>query len=116
MSDVGDLGEWAWVGTPGFAGLIIAGFMLWGQPSSPYEGFAAINPLGQFLGALIMFFGLGFIPGLIVSLVLNAFGLLRVPPEVELMGLDFSTDEARNAAIKEVQAAERAAVVNGVVR
>ena len=34
-------------GYAGFIGLIIAGFMLWGQPSSPFEGYATINPLGQ---------------------------------------------------------------------
>lgn len=100
-------------GYSGFAGLIIAGFMLWGQPSSPYEGFAAINPMGQFIGALIMFFVLGFFPAVFVSLILKALGLLRVPVEVELMGLDFSTDEATTAAIKEVQAAERSVLVNG---
>lgn len=100
-------------GYSGFAGLVIAGFMLWGQPSSPYEGFAAINPLGQFLGALIMFFVLGFFPGLIVAWILNLFGMLRVPRDVELMGLDFSSDEARRVAIAEVQAAEKAAMSNG---
>lgn len=95
-------------GYSGFAGLVIAGFMLWGQPSSPYEGFAAINPLGNFIGALIMFFVLGFFPGLIVASILHMFGLLRVPRDVELMGLDFSTNEARAAAIAEVGAAEKA--------
>ena len=27
-------------GYGGFLGVVVAGFMLWGQPSSPYEGFA----------------------------------------------------------------------------
>jgi Amt family ammonium transporter len=31
-------------GYGGFLGVVVAGFMLWGQPSSPYEGFAHINP------------------------------------------------------------------------
>ena len=48
-------------GYAGFIGLVIAGFVLWGHPSSPYEGFAAINPWGQFLGAIIMFWVLGFL-------------------------------------------------------
>ncbi|WP_072391276.1 ammonium transporter [Hyphomicrobium sp. CS1GBMeth3] len=102
-------------GYSGFAGLVIAGFMLWGQPSSPFEGFAAINPLGNFVGALIMFFVLGFFPGFIVAWTLNLFGLLRVPRDVELMGLDFSTEESRRASILEVQAAEKAAY-NGIAR
>ncbi len=34
----------------GFIGVAIAGFMLWGYPSSPYEGYAAINPVGNFIG------------------------------------------------------------------
>ena len=40
-------------GYGGFLGVVVAGFMLWGQPSSPYEGFAHINPLGNFAGAVI---------------------------------------------------------------
>jgi len=35
-----------------------------------------------------MFWVLGFIPGYILSWILNKFGLLRVPREVELAGLD----------------------------
>jgi Amt family ammonium transporter len=85
-------------GYAGFAGLVIAGFMLWGYPSSPYEGYAAINPLGNTIGAVIMFFVLGFIPAWIVSKILNGMGLLRVPREVELMGLDFRTLEAEEQA------------------
>ena len=54
-------------GYAGFAGLVIAGFMLWGHPSSTFEGYAAINPLGQFAGAIIMFFVLGFAPAWVLS-------------------------------------------------
>ena len=67
----------------GFMGVVIAGFILWGSPSSPYEGYAVITPWGNLIGAVIMFFVLGFIPALILALALNAFGLLRVPREVE---------------------------------
>jgi ammonia channel protein AmtB len=35
-----------------------------------------------------MFFVLGFIPGWVTAKILNAFGLLRIPRQVELMGLD----------------------------
>ena len=75
-------------GYAGFFGVVIAGFLLWGYPSSPTEGFAAINPLGQFIGALIMFVVLGFIPGWILAKILKACGLLRIPEAVEIAGLD----------------------------
>ena len=61
-------------GYGGFLGVVVAGFMLWGQPSSPYEGFAHINPLGNFAGAVLMFL-LGFIPVFIACKILNSFGL-----------------------------------------
>ena len=44
------------------AGLVLCGFVLWGHPSSVYEGYATINPLGQIGGAIIMFGVLGFLP------------------------------------------------------
>lgn len=83
-------------GYAGSFGVIIAGFVLWGYPSSPTEGYAAINPLGQFVGAIIMFFGLGFIPALIIGWILKSAGVLRIPKEVELAGLDYV--EGSNAA------------------
>ncbi len=97
-------------GYAGFIGLVIAGFVLWGQPSSPYEGYAAINPLGQFIGAIIMFFVLGFVPAWIGAKVLNSFGVLRVPAKVELEGLDFETTQDYEAAIADVTSAEKALV------
>ncbi|WP_108683168.1 ammonium transporter [Methyloceanibacter sp. wino2] len=97
-------------GYAGFVGLVIAGFMLWGYPSSPYEGYAAINPLGNTIGAVIMFFVLGFVPAWIVSKILNGMGLLRVPREVELMGLDFKTLADEEQAREDVRAAEKALV------
>ena len=44
--------------------------MLWGTPSSPYEGFAIITPWGNFIGAVIMV-ALGFIPTYIVAKILD---------------------------------------------
>ena len=97
-------------GYAGFIGLVIAGFVLWGAPSSPYEGYATISPLGQFAGAIIMFFVLGFLPAFIVSKIMASFGMLRVPKEVELVGLDYSTQEAYDAAVDDVRNAEKAAI------
>ena len=90
-------------GYAGFLGVVIAGFMLWGAPSSPYEGYATINPLGQFLGAVIMFFVLGFLPAFGVAKIFNAFGLLRVPREVEIFGLDFSSTNDYNEAVADIE-------------
>ena len=90
-------------GYAGFFGVVVAGFVLWGYPSSPTDGYASINPLGQFVGALIMFGLLGFLPGWIMAKILNGFGLLRIPRQVELMGLD-------TAAIRELAAEEQAII------
>jgi ammonia channel protein AmtB len=96
-------------GYGGFLGVVIAGFMLWGQPSSPYKDYATISPLGQLAGAIIMV-ALGFIPTYILARILNRANLLRVPREVELVGLDFANSEAYEAAVADVTAAERAMV------
>jgi ammonia channel protein AmtB len=84
-------------GYAGVVGLIVCGFMLWGYPSSGYEGYAAINPIGMIIGAVIMFGLLGFLPGWIIAKVLNGMGRLRIPKEVELAGLDFNYMEAAKA-------------------
>jgi ammonia channel protein AmtB len=82
-------------GYAGFLGVVAAGFLLWGYPSSPdallghETPFASITPWGQFIGAVIMFFVLGFIPGFVLSWILKQAGLLRIPREVELVGLDY---------------------------
>ncbi|HEY7670178.1 MAG TPA: ammonium transporter [Hyphomicrobium sp.] len=94
----------------GFLGVVVAGFLLWGAPSSPYEGYATISPWGNTIGAVIMFFVLGFIPGLVLALILKALGLLRVPREVEIFGLDIVSEEAYAASVAEVKEAERAAL------
>lgn len=97
-------------GYAGFVGLIICGFVLWGHPSSPYDGYAAINPLGQFIGAVIMFGVLGFLPGFVVAKILSLMGVLRVPREVELLGLDFVDDAESDAARRDVYDGVKAAV------
>ncbi len=94
-------------GYAGFLGVVVAGFVLWGAPSSPYEGFAQINPLGQFLGAIIMFFVLGFCPAYIVTKIQSSMGVLRIPEEIEILGLDFQDNEAYENAIAELATADK---------
>jgi Amt family ammonium transporter len=91
-------------GYSGFMGVVIAGFVLWGAPSSPYADYATINPLGQFIGAIIMFFVLGFCPAYVVARIQAARGTLRIPPEVELQGLDFAEHHAYEEAVAEITA------------
>ncbi|MDX1529345.1 MAG: ammonium transporter, partial [Gammaproteobacteria bacterium] len=74
-----------------------------GYPSSPDTSFASINPIGQIVGAIIMFGVLGFLPGWITAKILNACNLLRIPRQVELMGLD-------TAARAEITEDERAII------
>ena len=56
--------------------------------STTPEGLPQINPVGQILGAIIMFWVLGFLPCYVLARVLQYFKMLRVPREVELAGLD----------------------------
>jgi ammonium transporter, Amt family len=102
-------------GYAGFLGVVAVGFVLWGYPSSPdallghATAWAHVTPWGQFIGAVIMFWVLGFIPGYILSWILKRFGVLRVPREVELAGLDYAMhattvredDEIRAVLLKE---------------
>lgn len=93
-------------GYAGSVGVIVAGFVLWGYPSSPTAGFASITPWGQLAGAAIMFVGLGFLPCYALGFVLKRAGCLRIPRAVELAGLDASTrdDVAREReALVEVE-------------
>jgi len=92
----------------GFLGCVIAGFLLWGYPSSPYEGYAAVNPIGNAIGGVIMFLVLGFIPGWVIAKILDGMGLLRVPRQVELMGLDFKSLHEEEIAREEVIRVEKA--------
>ncbi len=95
-------------GYAGFIGVVVAGFVLWGYPSSPYEGFAPITPWGQFAGAVIMFWVLGFIPAWIVAKILQSMNLLRIPREVEILGLDFGSRRDYERAHAEIRSAEQA--------
>jgi ammonia channel protein AmtB len=97
-------------GYAGFFGVFIAGFFLWGYPSSPDPSFHVITPWGQFIGALIMFGLLGFIPGWVTAKILAAFDLLRIPKQIELAGLDVSANAERIAAERGIINAERDAI------
>ena len=69
--------------------------------------YASINPLGQFIGALIMFVVLGLIPGYILAKILNGMGKLRIPREVEIAGLDYEMMETDKDDEKAVSSATR---------
>lgn len=96
-------------GYAGFYGVVVAGFMLWGYPSSMNPEYASITPWGQFLGAVIMFGVLGFIPGYLAAGLLRRLGRLRIPAHIELAGLDFGENEVAHADASSVLAAEQAA-------
>ena len=95
-------------GYAGFIGLVISGFVLWGVPSSPYEGYAAINPLGQFIGAVIIFGVLGFLPAYIVTRIQAGMNVLRIPEKVEIQGLDFDDNAIYEAAKADIIASDKA--------
>jgi ammonia channel protein AmtB len=95
-------------GYSGVIGLIIAGFLLWGAPSSPYEGYATVNPIGQTIGAAIMFGLLGFLPAFILAKMQAAAGVLRIPEEVELQGLDYAEHHAYEDAVSTIIEADKA--------
>jgi ammonia channel protein AmtB len=97
-------------GYAGCFGVFIAGIFLWGYPSSPDPSFALITPWGQFIGAVIMFWVLGFLPGWVTAKILNAFGMLRIPREVELAGLDCGANADRFADEEGIIEAERSAI------
>jgi ammonia channel protein AmtB len=93
-------------GYAGVFGVVVAGFVLWGYPSSPTEGYAPITPWGQAIGAVIMFGVLGFLPAWVLCRIFKAAGVLRVPTEIELAGLDIAEDQERRVLEAEIRAAE----------
>jgi ammonia channel protein AmtB len=74
-------------GVVGMWGVIAVGIFAAGYPALPAEGAPTITLYGQVIGVLVMAV-LGFVPGYFVSLVLKKLGMLRVPKEAELLGLD----------------------------
>jgi ammonia channel protein AmtB len=92
-------------GYAGSFGVITCGFMLWGYPALA-DGSVTINPVGQIIGAIIMFVVLGFIPTYIVAGILKAMGVLRIPREVELAGLDYVEEQGLVVERQEIINAE----------
>jgi len=74
-------------GVVGLWGVIAVGIFASGYPALTSEGAPTITLYGQVIGALVMAV-LGFVPGYVVSLILKKLGMLRVPKEAELLGLD----------------------------
>ncbi len=76
-------------GTIGLFGLIMFGVWANGLPALQGEGVATVTVFGQIVGA-ITFFLLGFVPGYVVSWILDKVGLLRVGEAAEIAGLDMT--------------------------
>jgi hypothetical protein len=80
------------------------------------EPWARVTPWGQLIGAIIMFWILGFIPGYALSWILKRLDVLRIPRELELAGLDYlmtttavrEDDEIKAVLLKEVHASATA--------
>ena len=97
-------------GFAGFWGLLIAGIVLWGYPSSTNPEFVSINPFGQFAGAIILFWILGFVPGYLTAKILNFFNLLRISETTESAGKDVMSLRNHYFQEKDIQNAEKAIV------
>ena len=76
-------------GTVGLFGVIMFGVWGNGLPAIQGDGVATVSVFGQFVGAVV-FFLLGFVPGYVVSWILNKMGLLRVGEAAEIQGLDMT--------------------------
>lgn len=74
-------------GTIGLYGVILLGVFASGYPALQGEGAPTISLFGQ-IGGAVVFFLLGFVPGYVVSFILKAMGMLRVPADAEEAGLD----------------------------
>jgi ammonium transporter, Amt family len=77
-------------GVAGFLGMLWVGIFAAGYPTGLNNVDSSIG--GQLIG-MATFLPLGFLTGWLASFVLKKFNLLRVPPEVELEGLDVSEYE-----------------------
>jgi ammonia channel protein AmtB len=74
-------------GVCGFYGVLLVGIFAGGYPTGINN--IPVSFGGQLMG-MLAFFPLAFLPAYIVSWILKKMNLLRVPPEVELEGLDMA--------------------------
>ncbi len=74
-------------GVCGFYGVLLVGIFAGGYPTGINNVETSLG--GQLMG-IMAFIPLAFLPGYFVSLALKKLNLLRVPPEVELEGLDMA--------------------------
>jgi ammonium transporter, Amt family len=89
-------------GVAGFLGMLWVGVFAAGYPTGVNNVDSSIG--GQLMG-MATFLPLGFLTGYYMSWVMKKLNILRVPPEVELMGLDVAEYEP-NLYLPEVAAAE----------
>jgi ammonia channel protein AmtB len=74
-------------GVCGFYGVLLVGIFAGGYPTGINNVESSMG--GQLMG-MLTFLPLAFLPGYFVSWILKKMNLLRVPPEVELEGLDLA--------------------------
>ncbi|MEX0851627.1 MAG: hypothetical protein WD015_08980 [Gaiellaceae bacterium] len=74
-------------GVCGFYGVLLVGIFAGGYPTGVNNIESSFG--GQLMG-MLAFLPLAFLPGYVVSWILKKLNLLRVPPEVELEGLDLA--------------------------
>jgi len=94
-------------GFAGFWGLVIASILLWGYPSSIVENSVFTNPFGQFAGALIIFWLLGFIPGYLTASVLKFFKILHLSDTVKIIGQDILSTRDKIIETNNIYEAEK---------
>jgi ammonia channel protein AmtB len=78
-------------GVCGFYGTLLVGIFAGGYPTGINNVESSFG--GQLIG-MMAFLPLAFLPGYVISWLLKRFNLLRVPPEVELEGLDMAEFQA----------------------
>ena len=78
-------------GVSGFYGIFLVGIFAGGYPTGVNN--IPVSFGGQLIG-FMAFLPLAFLPGYAVSWLLKRFNLLRVPPEVELEGMDLAEFQA----------------------
>jgi hypothetical protein len=74
-------------GVCGFYGVLLVGIFAGGYPTGVNS--IPVSFGGQLMG-MLAFFPLAFLPGFFAAWILKKLNLLRVPPEVELEGLDMA--------------------------